>query len=287
MSRTTGSVPASILEIDVPVASWPSNLETTGNYLALQVHADNKSWTVLLYKDRGDQALTSPDLDESEQQVRDIAIQLVANGGRLINLSENPPRSFPVLDPDDLEHLVHSTTVRISGMRSQQSGSGVITEIRGRKYVLTAHHCTAYSGSSGIRITTLQGDGWRQINRSAGWNDGFDISAFPLPESFDHLTAVPLLEGEVPVGQPIHLSSFPSGRFHLTPGRVRGYFRERTELIHSARSAGGSSGGMLITPQGFLCGVHAGRILTAEPYYLQKYAISSSLIMRLVEKYDW
>jgi S1-C subfamily serine protease len=241
----------------------------------------------MLYKDTGDKTEMDPDPSGCNQQILDIAIQLASTGCRLIKQSENPPP--PLADPwmEDLEALITDTTVRITTAESNWGGSGVITEIRGKKYVLTANHCISATGSRWLYISTLGNDSWWQLNQSVGWNDGFDVTAFPLPETFAHLPAVPLLTSEVPVGEMVYLSSFPWGRYCLTSGRVREYCKERTELIHSANSAGGSSGGMLITSQGYLCGVHAGRILSAEPYCLQKVAIPSSLIMRLAERYDW
>jgi hypothetical protein len=49
MPRATGSAPASIFEIDIPASSWPRGLEAAGDHFAVQIHANNKSWTVLLY----------------------------------------------------------------------------------------------------------------------------------------------------------------------------------------------------------------------------------------------
>ena len=293
MPRTNSSVPATILEIDLPEGSWPSDLETTGDYLAVQIHAKNRSWTVLLYKDRGDKAPSGRFTGEDQQQTQQIAMQLASMGGRLIKQSEHPPSALPDLDPGDLEALIRGATIHVE-VSGEFHGSGVITEIRGNKYVLTAGHCITPNGPRWVCFTTLEGESWGQVNHSAGSNDSFDVSAFPLPEWLAHLPAVPLLEGEAPVGQTVHLSGFPRNRFRITTGEVRQYSKEGTELVHSAFSMGGCSGGMLITPQGYLCGIHTGRYSTAAPwsssttpFYLTQFAIPSSLIMRLVEKYDW
>jgi hypothetical protein len=293
MPRTNSSVPATILEIDLPESSWPSNLETTGDYLAVQIHASNKSWTVLLYKDRGDKASSGPCPGEDQQQIQQIAMQLASMGGRLIKQSEHPPSALPDLDPDDLETLIRGATIHVE-VSGEFRGSGVVTEIRGKKYVLTAGHCITPDGPRWVCFTTLEGESWGQVNHSAGLNDSFDVAAFPLPEWLAHLPAVPLLEDEVPVGQTVHLSGFPRNCYRITTGEVRQYSKEGTELVHSAPSASGSSGGMLITPQGYLCGIHTGKYSTAAPWsssaspsYLRQFAIPSSLIMRLVKRYDW
>jgi hypothetical protein len=293
MPRTNSSVPATIFEIDLPESSWPSNLETTGDYLAVQIHASNKSWTVLLYKDRGDKTPSGPFPGEDQQQIQQIAMQLASMGSRLIKQSENPAPSFPDLDPDDLETLIRGATIHVE-VSGEFRGSGVVTEVRGKKYVLTAGHCITPDGPRWIWFSTLEGESWGQVNHSAGLNDSFDVVAFPLHPSHQHLPAVPLLEDEAPVGQTVHLSGFPRNRYRLTTGEVRQYSKEGTELVHSAFSMSGCSGGMLITPQGYLCGIHTGRYSTAAPWsssaspsYLRQFAIPSSLIMRLAEQYDW
>jgi S1-C subfamily serine protease len=294
ISRTTGSIPVSILEIDVPASSWPRGFEAAGDHFAVQIHANKKSWTILLYKDTGEMPLMDPDPAEiHKQQLLETALQLAITARGIIRQSEDPTVSPPTILHDDLESLITDATVRIK-VADRFCGSGVITEIRGKKYVVTANHCIPITEPGAIIITTHQYDCWGEVNYSVGLNDGFDVAAFRLPEPLEHLPAVPLLEGQVPVGQPVHLSGFPLGHYRITTGEIREYRREGTELIHSAPSERGSSGGMLITDQGYLCGIHSEKSSSAapwcfseSPHYPKQYAIPSSLIMRLVERYDW
>ena len=160
------------------------------------------------------------------------------------------------------------------------SGSGVITKIKGKKYVLTANH--VIRGSEWARLTSLKDNSSGVANQTGGWNLHFDIAAIVLPASMRHLPAVPLYRGQLPVGQPVYLSGFPGGGYDLTAGVITGYTNAETEMLHSARSAGGASGGMLITPDGYLCGIHLGTYLPDSQYYPNNAATPSSVILRLV-----
>jgi S1-C subfamily serine protease len=245
-------------------------------------------------KDRGDRRQLEPgSVEIHQQQLLETALQLATSARGLIRQSEESTVSPPTVLFDELEALIIDATVRIQ-ISGRLRGSGVVTEIRGRKYVVTANHCIAHTRSRAITVTTYRGIYWGEVSHLVGSNDGFDVTAFPLSESLEHLPAVPLLEGQVPVGHPVHLSGFPKGHYRITTGEILKYRREGTKLIHSAPSEPGSSGGILITNQGYLCGIHSGRESSAAPWrssesssYPWQWAIPSSLIIRLVERYDW
>jgi S1-C subfamily serine protease len=151
----------------------------------------------------------------------------------------------------------------------------------GKKYVLTANH--VIKGSRWAFLTSLKDKSCGFANRTGGWHDGFDIAAIELPAAMRHLPAMPLFRGKIPTGQPVFLSGFPGGHYHLTSGVITGYRRGDTEMLHSARSSPGASGGMLITQGGKLCGIHTATYLPGSPLYPNNTATPSSLILHLVD----
>jgi S1-C subfamily serine protease len=188
-------------------------------------------------------------------------------------------RASPV--SEKLTRLIHGATVHIR--LPDGLGSGVITTIKGRKYILTANH--VIKGAPWALVTSLKDGSSGQVNRTGGWHEGFDVAAIALPAAMKHLPAVLLYRGQLPVGHPVYLSGFPGGYYHLTSGAITGYTNADTEMLHSARSAGGASGGMLITAKGYLCGIHTGIYLPASPFYPNAIATPSSVIHRLVDRY--
>jgi S1-C subfamily serine protease len=113
-----------------------------------------------------------------------------------------------------------------------------------------------------------------------------DLAIFAAPADLVHLPGVPLLDGEVPTGQPVYLSGFPHGYYHLTEGQVTGFKPRGQAMLHTASSLGGTSGGMLITPSGELCGIHVGGTRPGSKDYPHKLAIPSPLIAELLRKSD-
>ena len=159
-------------------------------------------------------------------------------------------------------------------------GSGIVTMINGGKYVLTANHVV--KGARYVRLVGM-GDGSSGcVNRCAGWHDGYDIASLPLPQSLQHLPAIPLHEGKPPVGTNVYLSGLPGGHLHITEGKVTGYSYGNEELRHTAPSEGGASGGALVTSMGTVCGIHNGAYLPGSTLYPQKSATPSLIVIRLV-----
>jgi S1-C subfamily serine protease len=188
--------------------------------------------------------------------------------------------AHPSSNSEELKALIIGATVRI-GTSDGYTGSGVITIILGKKYVLTANH--VIKDTRFARLTSLKDQSFGFADSTGGWHDRFDIAAIPLPRSMQHLPAVPLFRGKFSPGQPIFLSGFPGGFYHLTPGFITGYTNGGTEMLHTARSSGGASGGMLITPDGQLCGIHTGSYLPGSPLYPNNGATPSSLILHLID----
>jgi S1-C subfamily serine protease len=180
-----------------------------------------------------------------------------------------------------LQYLITGATVSIH--TSEGSGSGVITAIGRQKFVLTANH--VIKGASYARLTSLKDSSHGIVSRTAGWHDKYDIAAIPLPRTLWHLPAVPLFNGQPAVGHPVYLSGFPKGSYRLTAGRVAGYTKGGTEMLHTAYSEGGASGGMLLTPNGYLCGIHTGVYLSGSSLSGYRIATPSSLVIQLVRMY--
>jgi len=180
-----------------------------------------------------------------------------------------------------LRNLITGATIFIE--TPEGTGSGVITIIGRQKFVLTANH--VIKGASWARITSFKDSSYGIVSRTAGWHDQYDIAAIPLPRTLWHLPAVPLLNGQPAVGQPVYLSGFPKGSYRLTAGRVAGYTKGGTEMLHTANSEPGASGGMVLTPNGYLCGIHTAAYLTGSGLSGYKSATPSSLILQLVRMY--
>ena len=181
---------------------------------------------------------------------------------------------------DGLNTLIIGATVRIIRSHGDGEGTGVITVIMGRKYVLTANH--VIKGTPWACIISLRDNSWGRENRTAGWHDGHDIAAIPLPASLQHLPAIPLYHGTLAVGKQVYLSGFPGGYYHLTRGTVSGFTRHGDEMLHTAPSAGGASGGAVVSRSGHLCGIHTGSYLPGSSLYPNKFATTSAAIIRLV-----
>jgi S1-C subfamily serine protease len=180
-----------------------------------------------------------------------------------------------------LKSLIIGATVQIR--LSDGVGSGVITTIKGRKYILTANH--VIKGTYLARVISLKDGSSGLVNRTGGWHEGHDIAAIPLPRAMQHLPAVPLYRGQLPVGQPVYLSGFPGGSYNVTAGVVTGYSPTGSKMLHSAHGEPGSSGGMLITPNGYLCGIHTASFLPGSVLYPNKLATPSTVVIGLVNVY--
>jgi len=173
---------------------------------------------------------------------------------------------------------VQAATVLIesSSHKGVLLGSGVVTTILGKKYVLTANHIIR--GTAFARLTSLADGSSGMSKETGGWHVEYDIAAIPLPVSMSHLPALELHTGKLRPGEKIYIASFPKGFPAITFGRISGYGNHGTRMFHTALTAEGSSGGMIIDEKGRLCGVHLG----VDRFYGCKVATPSDLVIRLV-----
>jgi len=194
----------------------------------------------------------------------------------------NPAKYYSDNNGKNLRDLIVGATVRIETPES--IGSGVITVINRRKYVLTANH--VIKGASSARIESLKDGSYGTVYRESLWNVPYDVAILPLPSTLCHLPAVPLVTQRPQIGQPIYLSGFPEGEYRLSTGRIAGFSQNGNELLHTARSTGGASGGMLITPNGGLIGIHLASYTSASSLSGYKSATPSSVVVALVRAYS-
>lgn len=183
----------------------------------------------------------------------------------------------------NMEQYIRGATVHIYaiGSNSGSLGSGVITNILGRKYVLTANH--VIYGKQAARLTSVGDRTGGDVSRADGWHFGYDIAAMPLPQAMQHLPYVPLFDGKVQPRETIYLSGFPGGAYyHITSGMVAGHLG--TSMLHNAPSEAGSSGGMLMNSRGYLCGIHTAAFKPGSPYYPLKKATPSWVIIALIRQ---
>ena len=183
---------------------------------------------------------------------------------------------------NNLRNLIIGVTVRIE--TPEAIGSGVITVINGRKYVITANH--VIEGASSARLKSLKDGSWGTIYREALWNVPYDVAILPLPRTLWHLPSVPLVTQKPQIGQPIYLSGFPEGEYRLSTGEIAGFLQNGNELLHTASSTGGASGGMLITTNGGLIGIHLASYTSASSLSGYKSATPASVIVAIVRAYS-
>jgi S1-C subfamily serine protease len=194
----------------------------------------------------------------------------------------NPAKYYSDNNGENLRNLIAGATVHIK--TPEGSGSGVITVINRRKYVLTANHVT--KGASSARIESLKDGSFGTVYRESLWNVPYDVAILPLPSTLGHLPAVPLVTQRPQIGQPIYLSGFPEGEYRLSPGRIAGFRQYGNEMLHTANSASGASGGMLITPNGSLIGIHTGVYISGSSLSGYKSATPASVVVALVRGYS-
>lgn len=167
---------------------------------------------------------------------------------------------------DKLRSKVAHATLRITTDNGYQ-GSGVVTRIMNRKYVLTAHHVV--DGSSKIRLESWGDRSSGITTQLQGWHRLYDIAVYPLPDKMNHLPVLRLSPRILPKGEKVGVAAFPRGEFTDTTGIIREY-REPlpgldnvpTEVIFTADVDKGASGGMIIDKYANLVG-----IVTAYEYY--------------------
>lgn len=181
-----------------------------------------------------------------------------------------------------LKNLIIGATVRIS--TAEAIGSGVITEIHGRKFVLTANH--VIKGANYADLSSLKDQSTGTIYRTTLWNVKYDIAVLPLPKNLSHLPSVKIAFTPPPVGQQVFLSGFPKDDYTLTAGNVVGFRMNGNELLHNARSTSGASGGMLLTASGKLAGIHTGSYTSASSLSGYKSATPARLVIELARRYS-
>ena len=181
---------------------------------------------------------------------------------------------------DPVKNLIRRATVRIIRSDGDGEGTGIITTIKNKKYILTANH--VIKGTPWIRIQAVSGNSWANENRTAGWNDRYDIASIPLPRQLKHLPAIPLHDGQMARGEKVYLTGLPEGFYHITEGSVLGYDGAREEMWHNAASEQGSSGGGVVNIRGELCAIHTGAYAPGSRHYPNKTATPSFVMLRLI-----
>ncbi|MBC20116.1 MAG: hypothetical protein CMJ74_07625 [Planctomycetaceae bacterium] len=165
---------------------------------------------------------------------------------------------------DSLRTKVAHATLRITTDNGYQ-GSGVVTRIMKRKYVLTAHHVV--EGSRQIRLESFGDQSTGIMTQPHGWHRLYDIAVYPLPKEMNHLPILPLSPRILPKGEKVGVAAFPGGKFSDTTGIIREYRAPGpdgvpTEVIFTAAVDKGASGGMIIDKYANLVG-----IVTAYQYF--------------------
>lgn len=144
-------------------------------------------------------------------------------------------------------------------------GSGVVTQIKKIKYVITAYHVV--EGCNTIKLTCL-GDNSTAVKTSIdGWDKLHDIAAYRLPKKMYHIPAIKLSNKILTYGESVFVLAFPRGRASFSDGKVIKYeYKTRSsipsDIVFTAHVDGGSSGGMIIDKRGRLVG-----IVTAYKYH--------------------
>lgn len=149
------------------------------------------------------------------------------------------------------------------------SGSGVVTVIDRRKWVLTAFHVVR--GKRRARMTSLGDRSTGIIYRDARWHTGYDVAALPLPKNMYHLPTFPLTDGYLRKGAKVYVAAFPKGKPEITHGYITRYgnpFKDPlpSEMYFTAAVRPGSSGGMILSHDGRLAGIATGGFVKTDRY---------------------
>ena len=176
---------------------------------------------------------------------------------------------------------IKNSTVCIISADGGGGGTGIVTRINGKKYILTANH--VIRGEQYVRIVSLKDGRKAYVNRTVGWHLKHDVALFALPDTLRHLPALPLLKGTLSQGTKVFLTGYPAGYYHLTEGKVSGFIKSGDEMLHTAASEGGASGGAIVSEKGDICGIHTGAYTPRSKYYPNKTATPSSVINRLLQ----
>ena len=176
----------------------------------------------------------------------------------------NAPSAFAQKDRNALLAKVSHATILITSDNGYQ-GSGVVTLIMNRKYVLTAHHVV--EGASKIKLLSLGDKSTATTTQLHGWHRLCDIAVYPLPPKMQHLPVLRLSARILPNGEKIGVAAFPGGKPEFTLGVIREYQSPLAgnipaEIVFTADVDQGASGGMIIDKDANLVG-----IVTAYEYY--------------------
>ncbi len=200
----------------------------------------------------------------------------------------DPGSSYADNSEEALLKKIKMATILIVADNGYQ-GSGVITRIRNKRYVLTAHHVV--EGAKRIQLTSHGDKSTGEVTKNEGWHVFYDLAVFRLPKAMRHLPMLRLDHTRLPPGTPVFVSAFPNGMPTLTAGKVTGYrFQANTdfptEIAFTAPVEQGASGGMIVDAHGKLKGiVKAYEVLTsADGYEARGDSIGthSYLIMKLI-----
>ena len=164
-------------------------------------------------------------------------------------------------------------------------GSGVISEIKNKKYILTAYHVTKgaskvtiISTATGLRGIGVEVDDFYSI---------YDIAVYLLPKNMSHLPSVKMTERHISTDESVAVFSFP----HQTPTVSVGKFlrykytnisKVPYEIIFTAPVDSGSSGGMIVDSRGKLLGLAVG--YRTDKYSTKSIGVTSAVLMSILKE---
>lgn len=174
----------------------------------------------------------------------------------IISLALSVPASAAPSREVLLAKIAHATILIESDNGHQ--GSGVVTRIMGKKYLLTAHHVV--EGAKRIRLVSLGDKSTGTTTNAQGWHRLYDIAVYPLPRKMQHLPEIRLSPRVLPAGEKVAVAAFPGGEPTFTVGVIREYRSPGdttvpSEVAFTADVDKGASGGMIIDSKANLIGI--------------------------------
>jgi len=191
---------------------------------------------------------------------------------------------------DALLAKVAHATILITADNGYQ-GSGVVTRIMNRKYVLTAYHVV--EGSNKIQLTSLGDKTTASTTNAVGWHRLYDIAVYPLPKRMQHLPELRLSPRLLPAGEKLAVAAFPLGVPSFSVGKIKEYRSPHktdipSEMVFTADVEQGASGGMIIDKDAKLIGIVTAYeyARTSDGYKIKGDSIGTPalLIRKLIER---
>jgi len=278
-----------VLKLDLPESYWPLEFEQLGNSVAVQLYTANQPWLIVLQKKTQSPAgwpAGPVDLTDQQRRMVDAAIHLVKASNRFLAEAVSDPyeQAEGIDRTTSVEKLIRGATLQIGERRDFLGSAGVIA-FAGKRYVVTASHVLRRARRDRIPVVSLADDTKGYLEDPLFRNHEVDVAVFDVPVGMEELPAIPLLEREVSSGQPVYLSGYPGRCYHLTNGEVVGYKPRNRRMLHTAPAVGGTSGGMLVTPNGGMCGVNVARSTPMSEDYPHNLATPSTVIAELLKRF--